>query len=143
MAVSKEFVLSGKAIFTCELPDGSHYTYKVAKKEASEKFPKPVYWAFLLTGPNNQDDYTYLGTLRDYEGQVSSTAKSKVSQDTLSFKLLNRLLARVWTNDHEAYEQHGYKLHHEGQCGKCGNPLTTPESVQRGIGPKCWKKLGY
>lgn len=26
---------------------------------------------------------------------------------------------------------------HEGACGKCGRPLTTPESIQSGIGPVC------
>jgi hypothetical protein len=36
----------------------------------------------------------------------------------------------------------GYKIHHEGRCGKCGRLLTVPESVETGIGPECAKRMG-
>jgi hypothetical protein len=31
---------------------------------------------------------------------------------------------------------------HEGRCACCGRPLTVPESIERGIGPDCWEKMG-
>lgn len=30
-----------------------------------------------------------------------------------------------------------------GVCGRCGSPLTDPQSLARGIGPKCLSKLGW
>lgn len=32
-------------------------------------------------------------------------------------------------------------VYHEGRCGVCGRPLRDPESVLRGIGPKCREGL--
>jgi hypothetical protein len=28
-----------------------------------------------------------------------------------------------------------------GRCFRCGETLTTPESIERGLGPKCFKKF--
>jgi Family of unknown function (DUF6011) len=28
-------------------------------------------------------------------------------------------------------------------CGRCGRRLTNPLSLERGIGPECWEKMGY
>lgn len=117
MTVSKEFVLAGNATFTVQLPAGMerpHYTYRVQKIEANDRWPES-YFVKLLTGPDNTSDYSY--------------------------RLLNRVLARVWTEDHAAYEQFGYSTHHEGKCGRCGRKLTVPRSVETGIGPECEKML--
>jgi len=32
-------------------------------------------------------------------------------------------------------------LMHHGKCGKCGRPLSNPESIRRGIGPICMARL--
>ncbi len=32
------------------------------------------------------------------------------------------------------------ELWHEGRCGKCGQPLHDPKSIERGFGPSCYKK---
>ena len=32
-----------------------------------------------------------------------------------------------------------FEFWHEGRCGKCGKKLTTPESIERGLGPECAK----
>lgn len=138
--VSAEFIMAGDAIFTIEQPNGEHYTYRVEKVEANERWAES-FFAKLLTGPDNTSDYTYMGKLDTFAGQVMTTAKSKKFEGTLALRLLNRVLARIWSDDHEAYEQHGFRVHHEGMCGRCGRTLTTPESVERGLGPECWKKM--
>ncbi len=86
--------------------------------------------------------WRYLGKLDDFAGQVRATAKSCRAQDSFELRLLNRVLARVWGDDHAAFESHGYKLVHEGRCGRCGRTLTVPESVTEGIGPECRKIMG-
>lgn len=148
--VSKDFVLGGNAIFTIELPVGSdlakkygpHRTYKVWLRPPTEKFPDPVYWVSYLSGPDNTASYTYMGKLDAFTGQVTPTPRSKVTEGAFVLKLLNRTLARVWSDDHAAYEQAGFRTHHEGKCGRCGRALTVPESVTSGIGPECARIMG-
>lgn len=140
--ISREFVLAGAATFTVECPDGTHHTYHVARSPATDRWAES-YFAKVLTGPDNSDygDFTYLGKLDDFTGQVRTTKASMHLADSYATKLLNRILARVWGDDHEAYERHGYRTMHCGRCGKCGRKLTTPDSVARGIGPECARKL--
>lgn len=141
MSVSKTFVIAGDATFTIELPVGaerSHYTYRVQHVEKNDRWPES-YFVKMLTGPDNESNYTYMGKLDPFTGQLQLTAKSAYAADTLPVRLLNRVLARVWSDDHAAYEQHGYVTHHEGRCGRCGRKLTVPSSVESGIGPECAK----
>lgn len=141
--VSKEFLMAGDAIFTIECPDGSHRTYRVQHVPANDRYPE-TWFVKLFVGSENSDprSYAYLGKLLTHEGQCQTTAKSCRPADHYDVRLLNRVLARVWTGDHAAYEQHGYRTHHEGRCGKCGRRLTVPESIEEGIGPECRKSLG-
>ncbi len=145
MAVSKDFVLAGNATFTIEVPadfaDANgyqlHYTYKVQQPEATKEYPNPCHFIKLLTGPDNVSSYSYLGILDAKTGAVKLTAKSKLQADSVPVKLLGRILARVWADEHQLYEAHGFRTHHEGKCGCCGRKLTTPESLASGLGPIC------
>jgi hypothetical protein len=140
--ISKEFVLAGDATFTVEEPSGVHHTYKVTHKEASGTYPE-VWFVAFLSGPNNETDFQYLGVLDDFTGSVRTSKASAALEGCYKHRLLNRVLARVWSGDHAAYEQYGFRTHHEGRCGRCGRKLTTPESVERGIGPDCWEQMGH
>ena len=136
MAINKAFVLAGDATFTVALPDGGHYTYRVQHIKANDRWPES-YFVKLLTGPDNESSYTYMGKLDPVSSLTHTTAKSAYRDDSLVVRLLNRVLARVWANDHAAYETHGYRTHHEGRCGRCGRKLTVPSSIESGIGPEC------
>jgi hypothetical protein len=151
MKVSKDFLLAGKAIFTVEIPEQDraakkaegldvkpHYTFKVEKKAATAGFPE-TYFVHLLTGPDNTKSYTYLGVLNAKTGVIRTSAKSNFKEDSVPFRLVNYVVSSLIEG--QALRA-GYNLHHEGRCGKCGLPLTTPESVERGIGPECWKVVG-
>jgi hypothetical protein len=138
--VGKNFILAGDAIFTVECPDGTHHTYGVQEVAGNERWPAARFVKFL-SGPDNTSSYTYLGILDADTGVVHTTAKSRHLMTSLKLRLLNRILARVWADDHAAYEQHGYKTHHEGRCGRCGCTLTVPESIESGFGPECAKKM--
>lgn len=147
MALSKEFVLAGSAIFTIEIPETQkphgkqdHYTFRVQHVPASERWGEK-WFVQVLTGPNNTEDYTYLGILSPHTGVVTLTAKSAFNATSYRFRILNRVLNRIWADDHQAYEVHGFKVHHEGMCARCGKVLTTPESVERGLGPVCAGKI--
>lgn len=146
--ISKEFVLAGKAIFTVRVGQHgldtitqNHYTFKVKHKPGT-LYSKEVYFISLLTGPNNESDYTYMGVLDPINGWVRLTTKSKYTEDTAAVKIIRRILARLWKNEGSAIEAAGWNVEHCGFCCRCGRTLTTPLSIERGIGPECWKHMG-
>lgn len=141
--VTKNFILAGRSVFTVECPSGwhgkPHYTFRVGRKKANGMYPE-CYFVSLLSGPQNTSDYTYLGKLIPSTGAVVLTEKSRFSDDTLVVKLIRRVVARVWANEAAEIEKAGFDVHHEGRCGCCGRPLTTPQSILSGIGPVCAEK---
>jgi len=138
--VSKEFITAGDSIWTIEQPDGTHYTYRFQVVEANDRWPEAVF-VKLLTGPDNSNDYTFMGKYDRHTGQVTTTAKSAKFEGSRPLRLLNRILIRIYSGDHDAYESHGYKTHHEGRCGRCARRLTVPSSIESGIGPECAKHV--
>jgi hypothetical protein len=141
MPVTKDFVTAGRATFTVECPDGDHYTYRVSLVPGNDRYPADAYFVSTLTGPDNESSYTYMGKLDPATGLCATTAKSRQFEDQYRFRLLHRVLARVWAADHAAYEQHGFRTHHEGKCGRCGRTLTVPASIESGIGPECARQM--
>ena len=147
--ITKEFILSGQAIFTVECPKSfqdatgapAHYTYRIRHNAASDRWPES-YFAQLLTGPDNTRNFTYLGKVGKDHGELWLTAKSKMGEGATAVCLLKRVLARIFAGQGDQIEAAGFQVHHEGRCGKCGRRLTVPESITTGIGPECAKSLG-
>lgn len=144
--ITKEFITAGRAIFTLENAAGfhtsdgcaPHYTFKVTEKEFDGR---TLYFVALLTGPNNEADYSYLGVLNPKTGEVRLTKASKLTDESWPIRLLRRVLARVWSDQGEMIKEAGFNLHHEGRCGRCGRVLTVPESIELGLGPECAGKI--
>lgn len=147
--IDKSFVLAGRAVFTLELPVGyaeeqrlpSHYTFKVVRRDATDRWPES-WFVSLLTGPDNEHDFTYMGLLNPKECYVRLTKASIYTEKSMPYRLLSRCFQRIWANEQEKMQQAGFYLHHEGKCGRCGRTLTVPESVETGIGPECAKIMG-
>ena len=135
--INREFVLAGKAIFSVKNDKGQHYTFKIIHQKGNDQFP-PVWFIFLLTGPDNTSDYTYMGKIDAETGKVILTAKSKYSADSLPVKVADFGLRIIYGK--QALPA-GYGINHEGYCGRCARLLTVPESVESGIGPECAKKM--
>jgi hypothetical protein len=138
--LTKKFMLAGKAIWTVGIPESfqkekdckSHYTFKIAKKKDAD-----IWFVNLLTGPDNMSNYTYIGMVNSATGEVNLTRNSKMTKDSICYRLLNRIMARVWAEDTDKIVEAGFTLNHEGKCGRCGRRLTTPESCASGFGPEC------
>lgn len=151
--ITKQFVTAGKAIFTVELPPNfaaisdnppkPHYTYKVSLKKGDPngQWKNDSWFVNLLAGPDNTNDYVYLGKLIPDSGEVRHTDKSKIGKDSWPFRIIQRVLARLWANDGPAIEAAGWDVHHVGKCCRCGRALTVPESIESGIGPECATKI--
>jgi hypothetical protein len=94
-----------------------------------------------MTGSDNEKSFSYIGVLNPNTGVVKTTAKSKITDDTLSFRILNRVVSRVWANEADAIAKAGFDVHHSGRCGRCGRKLTVPESIKTGFGPECGNRI--
>lgn len=142
----ERFILAGNAVFTLESEKtGAHFTYRVTRAPEGRN---PVYFVGVLTGPNNEDDYSYAGILRMGTAhdtnphrevfEFRTTAKSRIAATALSVVGFKWFWDRVSAGRMPA----GVTMRHSGSCGRCGRTLTTPESIERGIGPECAKTMG-
>lgn len=146
--MDSKFFTAGKAIFTVRpaadfaLRNNTqlHYTYKITRKEGAEP-SCPVYFISLLTGPDNTANYTYLGMLRAFTGEVVLTKASRYNDDSWPVRIIRRVIGRAFADDLQAIEATGWSVYHEGRCGRCGRALTVPQSIESGIGPECAKVL--
>jgi hypothetical protein len=139
MALTLDFVHAGKAIFTVANPDGKHYTFQVKKAKDPHPVHGDTFFAALLTGPNNEEDYTYLGLLRGTKLQTTKKSPEHLAKGVPGRALQFALRILAGTQPLPP----GYKVHHEGRCGRCGRTLTVPSSIESGIGPECAKKGGF
>lgn len=127
------FILAGNSKFTLVSErTGTRYTYRLRQAEDNPD----LYFLSLLAGPDNENDYVYIGLVKHREYRWTTKVRLQPdSKPILAFchawKYLggNRLppACQVW---------------HEGRCGKCHKTLTVPESIARGIGPDCAAHLG-
>jgi hypothetical protein len=126
----KPYLLSGKATVTVvNTSSGNRFTYHLTSKDVgTEEAPRSLYFVSVLTGSDNTEDYSYLGTIFDGDRFVHGT-KSRISPDAPS------AVAFAWVWGH--LDSDRYEMFHIGKCGRCGRALTTPESIQRGLGPIC------
>lgn len=128
----KAYALAGSAILTVHNPHtGGRFTFRIRVSEPSPKYPNPVHFVDVLSGPNNEADYTYIGFVGERGRFIPSR---KVSIDAPSVKAFS------WFWTHVA-DPSPVEVFHEGRCGKCGRTLTTPESIETGLGPVCSARL--
>ena len=148
-ALIRKYVLGGNATFTLRSKkSGERLTFKVksAKKNPDAYWStgnqdKRTYFVSLLTGPNNENDYRYLGLLKQhgdgyYDFELTAKSPSRDSQGVRTFKWFWNLL------EQGCHISDGIEFWHEGSCCMCGRKLTVPESVELGIGPDCATKGG-
>jgi hypothetical protein len=139
--ITKDFVLGGRAIFTVSNPTGERYTFKVTRKDPEEgsRYTTPTFFVSLLTGADNESDYTYMGILSWATGEVKLTRASRYTDKTTAVLVVRWAMAKLWQA--QALPA-GYAVHHEGRCGRCGRLLTVPESIVSGFGPDCSERMG-
>src|SRR5947209_1468576 len=98
--LEKRVILAGRCVFTVTGKDGTkHYTYKVSKKK-----DELTWFVYLLAGPDNEADYTYLGMLNARIGEVVLTKASKETKDSVPFRVVNRVLAGIWAGNLDEIE---------------------------------------
>lgn len=126
------FMYAGDATFTIKSKaTDKHFTFRVIKPK---NIDKDLYFVKLMTGPDNTSDFSFFGTVFN-RSEFKHSAKARITPDALGVKSFNWFLRHA--ADPNLAEQ--VELYHEGFCCRCGRKLTTPESIELGIGPECRK----
>ena len=143
-ADASRFVLAGDAVLTLtSRVTGQRYTYSVvAAKDRGKRTEHPtLYFVSLLSGPDNDADYTYIGSLRiTLAGpRFDLTQKSRLPADAKPIAAFRFFVQRVLA---AGVMPPLLEVRHEGRCGRCGRRLTVPESIDTGLGTECADRLG-
>ena len=142
-----------------------HLTFKISTAKTGTFAGQRI--VSLLTGNDNENDYTGFGilskdgqsfrswgeTLRSGQRRIWKKNPASPTQ-LLTVKQLTNCVHRIMA--HGNFGQVGkeskarvdfsendkpYTLWISTRCICCNRPLTNPESVERGIGPECLKKI--
>lgn len=144
---SLNYIMGGDATFTfLSIKTDKRFTFKCeqSKKydETLQKVVKQDRWfVSVLTGYNNDSDYSYLGTIDSKSNNkwiLRFTPKSKVTKEApsaIAFNFILDALQNSVTSIDKLRDK--LKIFHDGSCSKCGKHLTDPVSVAIGRGPIC------
>lgn len=125
----RNFIRAGRATFTIEsTKSGKHYTFHAAAKSDGS-----ILWISALTGP---DEYTYMGKLLPKSLEYRETPKSPPAHN------LHGILRWFFLHLRNPRLHPMLVFRHQGNCGRCGRELTTPESIDTGLGPICSERMG-
>ncbi len=125
----RPFIVAGKALFTVlNTRTGNRYTFKVVQKTNQDGSKSP-HFVTVLTGPDNTSHYSYIGILAS--GRFVHTRKSRLAQDD------PRVQAFAWLWRNADHLPDFVEARHHSRCGHCNRVLTTPESIDIGLGPVC------
>lgn len=140
------FALAGNARLTLvSAKTAARFTYRVrlAPRPAPNfATPRYVWFVCVLTGSDNEGDFTYLGTIssemRDPHPPTSRAIfswgrKSRIAGDAPSV----HAFAWAWGHLAKGRLPDALEVWHEGRCGRCGRALTVPSSIAAGLGPEC------
>lgn len=133
-----EYMLGGHACFCIkQVNDGKAYSawYKIKK---SESHGYTIYTVSFIDG--NTPKYCGYFNRNNIGNLVGLSVSNKSSEVEDRFvkpliKVINRLAKGkpLWDE---------VSVYSNGKCSLCGRPLRDEESIRRGIGPECYKKLG-
>jgi len=136
--ITKEFLTAGSAVFTVE--NGPHHlTYRVQVPERARSYANQMCFLAIMSGSDNEADYSYIGRFFSRDGQLKATNASKFDDDSLTFRIAQNILDIIYGRKQA---KRGTDIRHSGKCGRCGRTLTEPESLDSGIGPECKKRQG-
>lgn len=132
-ATALRFMLAGKATFTVRsAKTGDHLTYQV------RNWKKARMGTLHFVSVRSGDDFACVGVISN-EASFDRGRRPDLPADD------PRVRGFGYVFEHLKYQKQmppRCEVWHEGQCGRCGRALTDPESIERGIGPECIKKVG-
>ena len=141
-AAIRMFILGGNATFTLKnTATQRRYTLKVKQLRDGGKATSP-HFVKLMTGPDNETSYAYMGLVKNGAEYVHGGVKAKVPVDDRAhstFEWLWRTINGKNKGGKTLADFPTFQFWHAGRCCKCNRKLTVPESIAAGIGPECAK----
>lgn len=130
------FFTGGKSLFTLRsVKTGTRFTYRMNVPKSECKEDPKIIFVEVLTGPDNESDYRYIGFVRKngnnwefFYGKASKIKADAPNVIAFSYVFNNIAAGRCISN---------LEVWHEGKCCRCGRTLTDPSSIESGIGPEC------
>ncbi len=151
--LGKEYFQGGDAVFTIEPGlelsakfnvENRHYTYWITFVEGDKsKGQRDTFFIKLFVGTENTNPkhYRYLGILNVKQGDVICTAGSKIDPADFAVRILRMTICRIWDGKGAELAAMGVSVRHNDHCSRCGKRLTTPTSLDIGVGPECLKMM--
>ena len=134
---ARAFLIGGNATVTLvSTKSGTRFTYRVRASDDGE-----VFFVSLLSGPDNEGDYSYLGRIA--RGVFWAGRKIPKPGDVGPDAPSSKAFAWVWRGLMQDSLPDAVEVWHEGRCARCNRKLTVPSSIASGFGPECAGKVGY
>lgn len=136
----RNYILGGHGEVILESPSGKHIVYQF---EQSKKDPKCLFASAKIDGK-----FMYIAYIVECKSQnprfprwrsAVITKNSAVHADSDEYKGVDYIMHMAY-ND-AIIERSPMKVMHNGICAVCGSKLTSPKSIEEGIGPDCKKRL--
>lgn len=136
-----DFMKAGKATMTIQSKvSGKHFTFHFKRPKHDETKHSNVVlskdlpiWVSVKTSNDNAYGSIFLGTI--FGNRYYHSKKSRAGEDALSVVSFKYWFRSLVLNKEDNLNL--IDLYHTGNCMKCGRKLTTPDSVEQGIGPVC------
>ncbi|MCK9417483.1 DUF6011 domain-containing protein [Candidatus Dojkabacteria bacterium] len=130
----RKFIIGGKANFTVKsLKTYDHLIFRISKsKERDVKYFVSVdthYGKFMCIG------LLYLS--KDGTNFTFVKSSKMADNDAKSIKVIKYLVDNYLNKNNPTSM---LEFYHHGTCARCGRKLTTPQSIEIGIGPECLKR---
>jgi hypothetical protein len=136
MIDTKTFALAGNATFTVTSNrTQTRFTYKIRQPK-----PHSPHFVKVLTGPDNNSDYRFFGTIFP-DGNFRTSGKGGLSPTNPSVQAFTWFWNQLNTPP-KFSKIHRVTVNHAGKCCRCGRLLTVPQSIIDGFGPECAKYMG-
>ena len=122
-----DFILSGNAKFSVHNQrTGNSLAFRVWAKTFNN-----VTVSWYVYDQNDE----YIGYIR---GDIFIAAGDSQTKLPVAIKAFNI----IWLQIINQSMLDSTTIYNTGQCGRCGRPLSDPDSIRVGIGPECRNKLG-
>ena len=110
-----------------------HRTFRVRKVKENEPMPKNAQILSLLVGSDNTSSYKQFAFINKYGAFVFK----KLREDKCWQAYADLVFDLITKGVNSKYYDLGYRMIKSEHCFRCGRLLTTPESIESGIGPIC------
>lgn len=117
-------------LFTIVFPDGSHRTLKIHTKRQTAKFAPGRRLLSILVGPDNTSDFEAVAWVGEDGIRPFSGRGGKIAE-------YGNILWNWLVNGDKP---DGYEILESRRCLVCGRTLSTPLSLERGVGDECWER---